>query len=91
MAVQQRIEMIQRLRIPDQEIVSGVCLHIEGSAAHRLDLHALENLSSPKYPIELLNVRVIDGNLKATIFVPAKRLESLRARITKYGDVSADP
>ena len=91
MAVQQRIEMMQSLRIPDQEIVPGVCLDIEGSAAHRLDLDALENRSSPKSPIELLNVRVIDGNLKATIFVPAKRLESLKARITKYGDESADP
>lgn len=89
-AVQQRIEMIQSLSIPDQETVSGVCLDIEGSAAHRLDLDALENRSSRKFPIELLNVRVTDGNLKATIFVPATRLESLKARITKYRDESID-
>ena len=90
-AVQQRIDMIHSLRIPDQEVVPGVCLDIQGSATHPLDLDALENRASRNSPIELLNVRVTDGNLKATIFVPENRLASLKARIAKYGDESVDP
>lgn len=90
-AMRQRTEVMRSLRISNEEAVPGICLDIEGSAIHPLDIDTLENRSSPKAPIELLNVRVIDGNLKATIFVPKKRLASLKGKIEKYGDESIDP
>ncbi len=90
-AVKQRIEMIHSLQIPDQDLVHGVCLDVEGSTAHPLDIDGLENRSSRKFPIELLNVHFGKGSQKATIFVPENRLPFLKAKIGKYGDESVDP
>lgn len=90
-AVRQRINMIETLRAPDQDSAHGVCLDVEGSTSHPLDIDALENRSSPNFPIELLNVRLVNNHPKATIFIPERRLASLKAKIVKYGDESADP
>jgi len=89
-AVQERINLIQSLRIADTEIVPGICLEVQSSKQHPLDFDALENRGSRKHPVELLNVRVDDGSLKATIFVPEKRMDYLRKKITQYGDESRD-
>src|SRR3990167_4106382 len=90
-AVHERVERIKTLQISEEESVPGICLEVEGSTLHPFDVDSLENRRSPTAPIELLNVRIIDTDLKATIFVPVKRLDSLKKRIAKYGDVSIDP
>ena len=89
-AVLERIEFIETLRVPDTEVAPGVCLEVEGSRVHPLDFDSLENRGSPKHPVELLNVRVSEGNLKATIFVPERRLTYLKGKLAKYGDEIRD-
>ena len=90
-ALQMRIEFVKSLRVPDADVTPGVCLDVEGSKEHPLDFDALENKGSRTYPVELLNVRMADGNLKATIFVPERRLSFLKKKIAKYGDEKRDP
>jgi hypothetical protein len=90
-AVQHRIELIQSLRIPDNEITPGVCLELQGSTTNPQDFDIFENRGSPNHPVELLNVRIDDGHLRATIFVPESRLNFLRKKIENYGDMKRDP
>lgn len=89
-ALEKRIELIENIRIPDVDITPGVCLDIEGADHRPLDIDALENRGAPTAPIELLNVRVVDGKTKATIFVPDRRVDYLQKKMQKYGDESYD-
>jgi hypothetical protein len=66
-ALDNRAALIENIRIPDIDIVSGVCLDIEGADHQPLDIDALENRQAPTAPVELLNVRMVDGKIKATI------------------------
>lgn len=88
-AIKKRIDLIEKLKIPDSEIPSGVSLDIEGSTLHPLDIDALENRQGQ--PIEVLNVRVTDGKIYATVFVPESRLDFLKRKIQKYGEAKKDP
>jgi hypothetical protein len=90
-AAKQRIEIIQSLQISDEDLSKGVCLSVEGSTEHPLDIDALENRSSRNFPIELLNVRIGKAGRSATIFVPESRFDSLKKKIGKYADESIDP
>ena len=89
-ALDRRIELIESVRIPDFEAASGICLDIEGAGHYPLDVDALENRGAPTAPIEVLNVRVVDGVTKATIFVPERRVEYLKGKVQKYGDTTYD-
>lgn len=89
-ATQQRIDLIRTLQIPDQEVDTGVCLDVRGAETHPLVFDALEDRQAPTAPIELLNVRTTDGILTATIYVPERRLPSLKTKISNYGDLSRD-
>lgn len=90
-AVAKRIELIQTLQVVDNNIpVAGICLDLESSDGHPLAIDAFEDNSAPTAPIELLNVRRVDGKLHATIFVPERRLDRFKGKVKKYGDVSQD-
>jgi hypothetical protein len=65
-------------------------LDIEGADHQPLDIDALENRGAPTAPVELLNVRMVDGKIKATIFVPDRRIDYLKGKVQKYGDESYD-
>lgn len=90
-AIQQHVQMVENIRVADQdaEITAGVSFDIQGSDRIPLDVEALENRQG-KNPIEILNVRVENGQTSATIFVPEKRLDFFKGKIQKYGDVTKD-
>ncbi len=90
-AVRERVELIQSFGIGDTEVTPGICLEVQSSNDITLDFDALENRRSRSHPVELLNVRHEDGSLRATIFVPQKRLDSLKKQIRQYGDETLDP
>lgn len=89
-ALESRTALIENIRIPDVDIIPGVCLDIEGADHQPLDIDALENRGAPTAPVELLNVRMVDGKIKATIFVPDRRIDYLKGKVQKYGDESYD-
>lgn len=91
-AIQQRVQMVERIRVEDQdtEITPGISLDIKGSDRIPLVVKALENRNGGN-PIEVLNVRVENGQTSATIFVPEKRFDFFKGKIEKYGDTTKDP
>jgi hypothetical protein len=90
-AIQQRVQMIERLRVedPETDVTSGISLDIKGAEHIELDVDALENRQGA--PIEILNVRIEDGQTSATIFIPERRLDFFKKKINKYGDATNDP
>lgn len=91
-AIQQHIQLVETIRVQDEtaEVVPGVSLEIRGADHLDLEVDALENRQG-KNPIEILNVRVENGQTSATIFVPEKRFEFFKGRIEKYGSIDKDP
>ncbi len=85
----QLIQLVERVEIQELLPPKGICLEIEGSEQLDLDVDSLENRAG-KSPIEVLNVKVVDGKLRATIYLPDKRLNFFNKRIDKYGDESLD-
>lgn len=81
-AIQERIALIESYKIPDSELHKGISIELEGKG---LIFDTLENRQG-KNPIELLNVRTADNSVKATIFLPIKRVASFKKRIAKYND-----
>ena len=91
-AIQRRIQLVETIRVEDRdaEVVHGISLDVKGADHIPLDVEALENRQGGN-PIEVLNVRVENGQTSATIFVPEKRFDFFRGKIEKYGNVDKDP
>lgn len=89
-AINQKIELVESINIQDVSRANGICLEIEGAENIPLDIDFLEN-RAPGPPIELLNVRVVDGILRAAIYVPDKKLTSFNGKLEQYGDEDRDP
>lgn len=91
-AIQQHIQMVETIRVQDQmtEVAPGISLDIKGADHLDLEVDALENRQG-KNPIEILNVRIENGQTSATIFVPEKRFDFFKGKIEKYGNIDKDP
>lgn len=91
-AIQEHAELVETIRVQDNaaEIVDGISLDIQGADHLDLKVEALENRQGNS-PIEILNIRVENGQTSATIFVPEKRFEFFKGKIDKYGDIDKDP
>ncbi len=89
---EKRVELIKLVEsIPLEELPdpNGICIDVEGSDHLQLDVDKLEDRRG-KTPIEVLNIRVVDGKIRATIFVPDRKLDSVQKKLTKYGDETRD-
>lgn len=85
----QLIPLVESIDMRDLSPPKGICLEIEGSEHLKLDIDSLENRAGNS-PIEVLNVKMVEGNLRATIYLPDKRLSFLNNKIDKYGDEGLD-
>lgn len=66
----------------------GMCIDIEGFPGQALKTESLEDFTQPR--IELLNVKIENETIKATVFIPAARQDVLKNKITDYSQPEKD-
>jgi hypothetical protein len=66
----------------------GICIDIEGFLGQSLKTESLETSVSPR--IELLNVKIENDTIKATVFIPAERTDVLKGKIIDYSNEAKD-
>ena len=74
-------------QIPMQDYLGGICLDIQSFKDIQLTYESLEDQRSH---IELLNVRVEDGVVKASIYMPQGKQDFLNKKINEYKDPNKD-
>ncbi len=83
------IRLVESIPIESLPFPNGICLDVEGADHLQLNVEKLEDRRG-KTPIEVLNIRVVDGKIRATIFIPDRKLDSVQKKISKYGEEARD-